>query len=492
MNRQALYLTVGMFLGIVLAVPMLASNFFDDAYIHARISENFLIDGAPLFNAGEKFKADSSTGYLFVISALSIFWGILDSIRYLEIAVIFITTISLFYLASFSISNGLRNIFVSTAIIPSMLWSSYGGMETSVICLLITWAAIAWHYEKHSLVMFLAAVATWFRFEAILLLLLVIFYYAYVRKFSKTILFYATPFLLLIIVELIIFGSIIPHAAKVKPIAYGYPLFDSVVNALGLGNKSKFGVFFLFLLGVELALLLRKKFKIDFPDIFLIFSVGIFISWAIGKSLIFSWYYCLLIFPLGITILLKNKEPVGKVQNIKEVLNVLVLYGFILIGLRGVLPQFGLLGNDVSSLRVKRYMDIGTELYAYCPKCSLVSSEIGGLGFSFKGKVYDAFGLGDPEAVQFHPLKVPAERSGYGVGAIPPRYIAYKNPDFIVSLPAFSELLRASSAIISYQSYDCKIGAVVFGDEIIQVFSKQVLPAHSLQVMGCESAPKIR
>jgi hypothetical protein len=536
-QEQAAWTLAGFLLGLILAVPVYVSNLFDDAYIHARIVENFLTHGVPFFNTGEKFKAGSSTGYLFLIAALSKVWGVLDAIRYFEAFMIVATITSLFYLAGFSANHRVRNALAAISVIPFFLLAAYGGMETPVVCLLIAGAAIAWRHEKHSLVVFLIAMGTCFRFEVILLLLVVVFYYIYVRKSKKSIVIYAAPLLVLFFVELMIYGSVIPNAARVKSIAYDYPLLDSVLNALTFNfdyglRGVLFGMLLVLVLGFQLAGMFRKKFKIDFSDVFIILSCGVFASWAIGRSNIFFWYYCLLVFPFGISVLLTDdassvkkgrqrvfegralesphlplevststQNEVGQnpetltlplpLERLVKGSKIAVLIGFTILGAKAVLPEFGFLGNDRILLRVGRYLNIGTELYSFCPSCTLVTSEIGGLGYSFKGKVYDAFGLGDPEAVRFHPMKVPEERQGYSIGAIPPRYVEYRNPDFIVSMPIFSQALRRSAVINSYIAYDCpfsvEVGSI-FGDKKIQVFSKTALPAHTFRAMGCEIA----
>lgn len=537
-EKQTVWALAGFLLGLILAAPIYVSNLFDDAYIHARIVENFLTHGVPFFNTGEKFKAGSSTGYLFLIAALSKVWGILGAIRYFEAFLIVATITSLFYLAGFSANHRARNAIAAISVIPFFLLAAYGGMETPVVCLLITGAAIAWRHEKHSLVVFLIAIGTWFRFEVILLLLVVIFYYIYVRKSKKSIVFYAAPLLALFFVELMIYGSVIPNAARVKSIAYNYPILDSVFNTLTLNfdyglRGALFGILLVLVLGFQLAEMFCKKFKIDFSDTFIILSSGVFATWAIGRSNIFFWYYCLLVFPFGISVLLDEASPgkrrrqgvsegrgleppylssqasistqneVGQkpetlilplpLERFVKGSKIAVLIGFAILGSKAVLPEFGFLGNDRILLRVGRYLDIGTELYSFCPSCTLVTSEIGSLGYSFKGKVYDAFGLGDPEAVRFHPMKVPEERQGYGIGAIPPKYVEYRNPDFVVSMPVFSQALRRSTVINSYIAYDCPFGVEIgsiFGDKKIQVFSKTALPAHTLRAMGCQIADK--
>lgn len=105
-EKQAAWALAGFLMGLILAVTFYVGNLFDDAYIHARIAENFLTHGVPLFNIGENFKAGSSTGYLFLIAALSKVWGVLGVIRYFEAFLIVATITRIFYLAGFSATLG--------------------------------------------------------------------------------------------------------------------------------------------------------------------------------------------------------------------------------------------------------------------------------------------------------------------------------------------------------------------------------------------------
>ena len=138
--------------------------------------------------------------------------------------------------------------------------------------------------------------------------------------------------------------------------------------------------------------------------------------------------------------------------------------------------------------RVARYLEIGEELYKYCPTCSLATSEIGGLGYSFKGVVFDGFGLGDPEALRFHPLRIPEDRPGYYNGAIPPKYIEYRSPDFIVSITAFSNALRQSNIINNYYRYDCSFKSILditWKGEMVQIYSKKSLSPSLVDRIEC-------
>lgn len=477
--------------GLLFSAPVLNSFLFDDAYIHARIADNFLLYGTPVFNRGDVFKVDSSTGFVLLISLLSKIFGTIGAIRVIEFFSIFFTIIGIFWLVKQSNCSLFKGFFVAICTIPFMLLAAYGGMETTIVCMLITGAAIAYQYKKYSITIMLLAFCPWFRFETILLLIITLIY---LRR--KLLIIYAFPFLVLLGTDFYFFGDIIPHAARAKSVGYGFPIDKSVINALSF-QKGWIGaivgitfVCFLFLRVIKFI----KIFRIDFSDILLLFSTGVFLSWIVGRSLIFPWYYSLLTFPFGVAVLIEkeySKLDDGVVGFLHKIVEIFVIAGFGFLGINSTLEKFGPKATNSSNIRVERYLEIGSALYSFCPNCKLLTSEIGGLGYSYKGIVYDAFGLGDPEAVKYHPMKVPDERQGYGVGAIPPKYVIYRSPDFVVSMPVFSLALRSSGVVDSYVMYRCPLGKdnknlTIFGDKEIQVFSRSILPKETVSSMGCE------
>lgn len=509
--RKWVFLITGCLLGLILIYPLSINYFYDDAYIHARLVENFLDYGQPVFNVNAPiFKVGSSTGYIFLISSFSIFFDPLSAIYYIESSCIIITLGSLSFLVAIcsSSKNLLRNLIIAIAIIPFFLVAAYGGMETPIVCMLLTIAAIAIYYKQYNIVLLLISIAAWFRFEVIVLLTLLIFYSIYIEKLRLKILVYTLPLLILFITELYFFGTIIPHAAKVKSIGYNFPLINSIVNALNFHTGKKgflVGILLVITLFIRLIQLIKRKFLFNIADIFYAFVGAILLAWMVSKSSIFLWYYCLVCFCYGLAMIIDqnsiynaNGVTDGLVMN--KIIRFIMLLVIILLGSMGakiVLDQFtnlneNLVSSNVNSvIRVQRYLEIGAGLYSFCPNCSLVTSEIGGLGYSFKGAVYDGFGLADPEAMQFHPMKVPEARSAYGIGAIPTAYVAYRNPDLIVSIPIFTESFRKSSLVDQYTVYDCLLTPsydLVFGYPVVQIFSKKLIPEVILKRMQCKLA----
>jgi len=100
--------------------------------------------------------------------------------------------------------------------------------------------------------------------------------------------------------------------------------------------------------------------------------------------------------------------------------------------------------------RSLEYIRLGRYLAEVAPHARLMAAEIGGLGFGFDGKIYDGVGLVTPGALAYHPLKVPEQRSGGNVGAIPAAYIREVDPDIIVGYPLFLTDFLGSDLVSRY------------------------------------------
>jgi hypothetical protein len=489
------WMPLGIILGLLLALPCFHSSLFDDAYIHARISENALHSGIPVFNPDQIFKVDSSSGFVFLIAALSRYLGTLHAIRLITALSVFLTIYGIFWLSKFNQRKPITTLFTILCSIPPILIPAYGGMESPIVCVLMVAACIAYCHDKHWLTILLIACCTPFRFETILLLFLVCIYYIRVyRRWS--LLIYTAPFFAYIVIDYYLFRTIIPYAAKAKSIGYGQPFSLSIYHAICYPAPSSKvalipGLVLCIIILIKIYGLIRRKLLPEISDIFYFFSAGLLTAWMFSHSIIFPWYSCLLSFPLALAFLLPTRtiltpSPLASTTYAAELFT-LTRFGALSSYL--VLAQFGFIGHNNSRYRIDHYQMIASSLYAYCPSCTLASSEIGALGYAFHGRVYDTFGIADPDARRFHPMAVPEERSSYGVGAIPPQYIEFHKPDFVVSMPCFSEAFRASNVLSRYITYDCpfnlKGNNTIWGDTKIQVFSRTSLPSRMIENMGC-------
>ena len=481
-------------LGLALALPLFATQLFDDLYIHARIAVNLLEHGYPAFNPGDQFKASSSTGYVIVLALASLVLDPVVAVRAIEAGVIAATIAAFGSLAAALDISRLKLALAGAVALPAFLVAAYGGMESSIACLSWTLAAGAAARRDDRMTTLYCALAVWFRFEAVLLLALVL--YCRLRRDDLKLLACALPALLLFALEWALYGTVVPHALEAKSTAYAFPLSLSVTNALGLGEKGALrslamaGTALLLVTTVPAAVrLVRRRGEVAFGEILLLFSGVLLCAWMVSRTLIFPWYYCLLFFPLGLYALLAPRvpAPASRWRRWTSALAMLILAA---IGLVKANEQIGVPGHPSPNARVLHYLKIGSALYAHCPGCTLLSAEIGGLGYRFKGRFYDALGLADPQALRFHPLKVPQERQHYSVGAIPPSYAELRDPDLIVSMPLFARALIGSTFIKRYRGYDCPFDpqfGTIWGHDKIRVFSKAPLPVETLAAMGCRA-----
>jgi hypothetical protein len=482
-------------LALALAPAAFATQLYDDAYIHARIAANLLEHGYPAFNPGDHFKASSSTGYVLVIALASLLLEPALAIRLIQAAVITVTIAAFASLAASLKVSRARLALAGAAALPTFLIAAYGGMESSILCLLWALAASADARGNERGAVLFASLAVWFRFEAVLLLALLL--YARLRREDLKLLFWALPALILFALEGALYGTIVPHAIAAKSTAYAFPLPLSVAQALGLGER--LGLLrFLGMAGSAalLAMLLfpagrlvRRRGEVGFGDILLVFSGALLCAWMVGRTLIFPWYLCVLFVPAALHLLHASAVPSGSGawRRALPVALMLILGAF---GVAKAIEQIGIAGHPSANARVLLYLKLGSALYAHCPTCTLLSSEIGGLGYAFRGRVHDALGLADPDALRFHPMRVPQERANFSVGAIPPGYAELRDADLIVSMPRFGAAAMGSAFVKrTYQTYHCPFDpkvVTIWGNDGVRVLSKAPLPDATLAAMGCQ------
>jgi hypothetical protein len=144
---------------------------------------------------------------------------------------------------------------------------------------------------------------------------------------------------------------------------------------------------------------------------------------------------------------------------------------------------FSLFENNA---RVKVYLQVGSILNEEYPNAKLLTSEIGSLGYSFKGEILDAAGLASPEALHFHPMKIPEQRLSGAIGAIPPEYVKENMPEIIVSYDSFDQALLHNDVISEYNvilipAYLPDDAAysenkTIWGSKYLRVFIRKDLP----------------
>jgi len=107
----------------------------------------------------------------------------------------------------------------------------------------------------------------------------------------------------------------------------------------------------------------------------------------------------------------------------------------------------------VMGARVHEYQRIGSALRVACPRGTLMTSEIGGLGWGFQGEILDGAGLASPDAITYNRERPPAQPGQVEGGDIPAAYVLDRRPDLIVSYDRFAPEAIPAARAIGYTDY---------------------------------------
>ena len=469
---------------------------FDDAYIHFRISGNLLDYGKPYFNIDERLMASSSSGWTILLSALFSIAG--KSIKAVALLNAAITTLTVFVFARVAenISGNKKitnDVLVALVSVPVLIYSSVGLMETPAALLLLGAGILFYLRGKGISFLFLSA-GVFFRLELAVFLAVIFMHNIFVRKIKVKEMFSyavagAAPF---IIYNLVYFGTNIPHAVAAKQAIYSlkhetvtFMLFHRVLID-GVTGRYIVSI----LVGGMNAMLMFRAVKAG-PDslekkvlILTLPATLIMLSYIIKKVFIFEWYIPLILLPMFIGFFVYSA-----VRN-RAIFAMAALFVFLphiqdfsrtiyaTLGNKAAYPEFH------QGARVRKYIEVADRLYRVYPDYTLLSTEMGGLGFGFKGRVLDGAGLLTRNALKYHPMKVPQERPNGLTGAIPPGYVKEANPDIIVSYDSFCGAFMKSPESANYviikepifTSSDLAITDVrsLWGIDDINIFIKKV------------------
>lgn len=488
---------------------------FDDAFIHFRVARNLLDAGAPYYNLGEAVKVSTSSGWIIlltpiiwatrlfqadnslalVVSILNSFFTVLGMLMYTKI----IHHIAGKHKVHFLVIPAFQTIYVAL-----MIPASVGLMETP-LALLLAGLGIHFIQSNRRIGYVLLGAAAYIRVEiGVLILLSGLF--VLVQKRNRTIeaiLLTATGLLPFVIFDLYFFGSPIPNSIAAKSVIYdigGTELLSmTIFSALPTysllnDNMTVFASNLILLMGIlSLAFIFGAgEWRSNGNPYLLMIALwsGLIISLYIAaNALVFDWYIPLYVIPLAVAIsatVIVTRPPYNKLANI--LFFVLLLISCASLG-RTVYAAFDQPSQFIlfeSGSRVRMYRKVAAILSSEYPKSRLLSSEIGGLGYEFTGKILDAAGLASPEALKYHPMKVPEERERGNLGAIPPGFVEETLPEIIVSYDSFatallnSEIVERYNVVVipAYLPEDGKYSStgLIWGNKYLRIYIRNDLP----------------
>lgn len=499
---------------------------FDDAYIHFRVARNFLDTGTPYYNLGEAIKVSTSSGWIILLAPVIWVTRLFQTQNSLPLAVSILNSLFTF-LGMLVYTQILQHLAgrnkIPFLVIPAfqiiyialMMPASAGLMETPLAVLL---AGLAIHLVQSTRRegYILLGVATYIRIEIAVLILLVglLFLIQKRDRVIEAIIFTTAGFLPFVLFDLYFFRSILPNSIPAKSVIYDIngaetistTIFSSFPTYFLFGdNMTVFTINFILVAGI---LYLAIKYGINewrsngTPHLLLIvlwggLSIGLYVA---ANALVFDWYIPLYAIPLTAAIsatAIVAKPPYSGLARV-------IFFALLLVSCNSLGRAFYAAINEPSQFilfesgaRVKMYRRVAATLNSEYPGARLLSSEIGGLGYEFTGKILDAAGLASPEALKYHPLKVPEERERGNLGAIPPAFVEETRPEIMVSYDSFAMALLNSRiveqynvvVIPAYLPEDGKYSStgLIWGNKYLRVYIRKDLPiSEAILELGIE------
>lgn len=454
----------------------LSAYAFDDAFIHFRVARNQLDAGSPYFNDGEAIKVSSSSGWVIILTLLlaATRWIGLESSFPLIVSILNATALFLgmwvfVWVIETIVERQLsfpERLLFQVQYLGLLLLSSWGLMETGLALLVAGWGLLLSLQSKPWGIAILA-LAVSIRLELSVVLGLAFVWLLVQRRFN---LFHLLGYAILGMIPLVTYDlyfyhTMIPQSVLAKPVVYSISpvisFFDVLLHSLPSLSITVGSILLFFgigLISTQLFMLLigfriRKTQIGAWALLFGFWALVIAGGYMAGHTLIFDWYRPLYMIPIVVSGAIYYYSPIDS----KNTLRIFVYFVFVISTIsimRTLLASVvnpSLLSSEFEAgSRVKTYQHVGAILYEHYSNVALLTSEIGGLGYAFKGEIQDAAGLATPDALVFHPMEVPGQRSSGSLGAIPPQYVQATMPELIVSLDIFAEALRRDDVISSY------------------------------------------
>jgi hypothetical protein len=515
----------------------------DDSYIHMRIASNLAHYGVPYYNLDEVVKGSSSTVWTILLAVLIRLTGE-TPFAVAVLNALLSTTGAAVYTKIFRIvthKTSPDTLWIFPLVLAFTLLSSIGLMESS-LAVLVLGVSILLFLHGNSLCGVLWGAMIFIRLEFAVFLVLFGMHVFIVRPFSRRriALMIALGIVPFIAFDYLFFGGFIPNTAAAKSkvydltfrSAFGYMTGSTTPGSVlrEAFDDGRFAIWVmvgvaLFIEGVCLLKSVRKlpayfaqqpirqslrQFVRELVPRFVKSSTPTRYAWAVQwlpnctaavplilgiggvtiaavyvatRVLLFPWYVPLFAVPmtvfawhsitqqfrrwgLAITLGLSLFVFASLVQTLASS-----------VGSPNWFQNFGMGG------RVRAYQYIGEVLYRYFPDSALMTSEIGGLGYTFRGYIADGVGLISKEALKYHPLSIPDQRRHGADGAIPVGYIREVNPGLVVSYERFIDAFMMSDLVPNYFQFivlaqrpeDAELGAKAFGRDTFLVYIRQDL-----------------
>ncbi len=450
----------------LLILLRLSSCGADDAYIHRRITEHLIEFGHPWYNINDRVMSTSAPLWNLVLAAFMLLRPTFNSVPFINAFAIAAASVSaLIFVLRVSEGRGhtrfrtaITCIVAVIAVFSTLLPTAVDQMETPFgIALALSGLVLLEDAPAYSLTFM--ALSGFVRYELFGFAILAIGYLAISRKISFKVLL--APLCAMAIGFGLLgasFHTIIPNTIKAKRIGYSVP-HRPLAHAI-LSSDRGLGLCALFL-SVVVACIIFFKARAGSREFSRKNAAGIFLlvyalaAWCVyfaGDTMIFRWYRPIVVLPLAlgtIVCLIADGSLLSALPaSILAAVLCVPAWGYVSAA---VLSKPDSVAGYADAARVHTYLRVGKAIWKVCPNGTLMTSELGGLGESFHGYIYDGFGLTNPDALRYQPLKIPEERSSGTIGGLPWRYVMDKRPDIVVSYDIYAKGLLNSPVLGSYK-----------------------------------------
>lgn len=451
----------------------------EDSYIHFRVAQNLATTGHPYFNLGSAVKTSSSTPWTILLASLFVL---------APHGVALIAAAS----ACISLAGAAAWVALLNIVAPRRLglWqaglaavvylaivepASVAAMETGLSLLLASVGLVYYARQDEKAFLWLALAALT-RAELFLLLIACGALALFTRAMPwRRCLLWATcglaPFCMF---DLFQYGSLVPQAFVAKRILHELPLLTAFSLLLPEAVSSEF--FFrsaaysayatvcVIVATLPLARLVwsRRVLYEPAPQLLLVScatGLGIALTYVLSHGLVFPWYrplYFSLIFLSGLLGAARSGRPRAYLALLACAAPFLYELGASATAALGY-PQAA--RHFLEGARARRTIAIASELYQKYPGAVMMTSEIGAVGFGFRGRVEDAAGLATPRALSYYPLEVPSERYNAADAPVPRQFLRDLRPGLVIAVDrhldaVLSDPIRADYVHVRHRLYD--------------------------------------
>ncbi|MBW6475262.1 MAG: hypothetical protein K0B14_19200 [Anaerolineaceae bacterium] len=482
----------------------------DDSFITFRYAQNILAGEGFVYNAGEAIMGTTTPLFTFVMVVLGSVSGGTNA-PFSEIAMLVNAiadglTAALLFLLGKHFKQDLVGVAAALCwgVASHSVTFAIGGLETSVVVLLLVGMSYFYLTNRVTLAAFLASLALLTRPDTILLVGLIALDH-FIRVLRKKQKLYWYDVVALMLLPLIWygfatwqFGSPIPHSVQAKLGAYHLKPEEGLIRLLqhyatpfmadrwfGAAFAVGSGLLvypFLYLVGA------RSFFKQDSRSLVIMVYPWLYLMvFAIANPLIFRWYLTPPLPFLFIGILAGAEVFLSSIFSQPKLHFTVFLQRSLLVLLIAIIPFVNLLCNwtlhpdhgpdrpapgmawfELELLYQKAAQIVQPFL---TPNTTLAAGDVGVLGYYTQARILDTVGLNSPEALDYYPLDDKFYVTNY---AVSPDLIIDQQPELVVLMEVYGRLgLFQDPRFIEQYDLLALIPSDIYGSEGMLIFIRK-------------------